>query len=139
LSADFAFGLSSVGEERREDATGNTVENRRERERFVSGRVGLQTDVWRRLFASASTLVVGYVVTTDIDLRPDRFGRRLSSLGLPELDGRSRHNSMDVFSDFGAGWRFKPNLLAEYIFSINHGLGPPRHIFLLRYTFKREE
>jgi FecR-like protein len=139
LSADFAFGLSNVGEERREDATGNTVENRRERGRFVSGRVGLQTDVWRQLFASASTLVVGYVVTTDIDLRPDRFGRRLTSLGLPDLDGRSRHNSTDVFSDFGAGWRFKPNLLAEYIFSINNGLGPPRHIFLLRYTFKREE
>ena len=139
LSADVAFGLTNVREGRREDATGNKLENRRESERFVSGRGGLQTDVWRRLFASASTLVVGYVVTTDIDLRPDRFGRRLTIFGLPELEGRSRRNSMDVFSDFGAGWRFKPNLLAEYVFSINNGLGPPRHIFLLRYTFKREE
>ena len=139
LSADFAFGLSGVGEERFEDATGNSVEYRRERGRFVSGRVGLQTDVWRSLFFSASTLVFRQAATTDLDLRPDLFGRRLTSFGLVELSGRSRRNSTSVFSDFGSGWRFSRNMLAEYIFSINNGLGPTRHIFLLRYTFKREE
>jgi hypothetical protein len=139
LTADLGFGLSGVREERIEDATGNLVEGRRERGRFVSGRVGLQTDVWRSLFFSASTLVFRQAATTDLDLRPDLFGRRLTSLGLVELSGRSRRNSTSVFSDFGSGWRFNRNMLAEYIFSINNGLGPTRHVFLLRYTFKRED
>jgi hypothetical protein len=139
LSADFAFGFSGVGEERLEDATGNSVEYRQERGRFVSGRMGLQTDVWRSLFFSASTLVFGQAATTDLDLRPDLFGRRLTSLGLVELSGRSRRNSTSVFSDFGSGWRFNRNIIAEYIFSINNGLGPTRHVFLLRYNFKREK
>jgi hypothetical protein len=139
LSSDFAFGFSGIHEERLEDATGNLVEGRRERGRFVSGRVGLQTDVWRSMFFNASTLVFRRAATTDLDLRPDLFGRRLTSLGLVELSGRSRRNSTNVFSDFGSGWRFNRNMLAEYIFSINNGLGPTRHVFLLRYTFKRED
>jgi FecR protein len=139
LSGDFAFGLLRVREERREDATGNPVEDRRERERFTSGRLGLQTDVWRRSFVSVSALAIERANTTDLNLLPDLFGRRLTSLGLAESDGRSRQNITSVFSDFGAGWRFTPNLLAEYILSVNRDLGPPRHVFLLRYTFKRED
>jgi hypothetical protein len=139
LSGDFAFGLSRVSEERREDATGNPLEDRRERERFTSGRLGIQTDLWRRSFVSASALAIWQTATTDLDLSPDLFGRRLTSLGLFEPDGRSRRNAMSAFSDFGAGWRFTPNLLAEYIFSINHNFGPPRHVILLRYTFRREK
>jgi hypothetical protein len=139
LSGDFAFGLSRVREGRREDATGDPVEDRRERERYVSAHVGLQTDVWRQLFASASALIIGEANTTDLSLYPDLFGRRLTSLGLAEPGGRSRENSTNFFSDYGAGWRLRPNLVAEYIFSINTGLGPPRHIFLLRYTFRREK
>jgi hypothetical protein len=91
------------------------------------------------MFFNASTLVLRRADTTDLDLRPDLFGRRLTSLGLVELSGRSRRNSTSIFSDFGSGWRFNRNMLAEYIFSINNGLGPTRHVFLLRYTFKREE
>jgi len=139
LSGDFAFGLSRVREERLEDPTGDPVEDRRERERYISAHVGLQTDVWRQLFASASALVIGEANTTDLSLYPDLFGRRLTSLGLAEPGGRSLQNSTNLFSDFGVGWRLRPNLVAEYIFSINTGLGPPRHIFLLRYTFRREK
>jgi hypothetical protein len=139
LSGDFAFSLSRAREERREDATGDPVEDRRERERYISAHVGLQTDVWRQLFASASALVIGEANTTDISLYPDLLGRRLTSLGVAEPVGRFRQNSTNLFPDFGAGWRFSPNLVAEYIFSINSDLGPPRHIFLLRYTFKREK
>src|SRR6266511_4384224 len=139
LSGDFAFGLSRVRAERLEDATGDPVEDRRERERYISAHVGLQTDVWRQLFASASALVIGEANTTDLSLYPDLFGRRLTSLGLAEPGGRSLQNSTNLFSDFGVGRRLRPNLVAEYIFSINTGLGPPRHIFLLRYTFRREK
>jgi hypothetical protein len=139
LSGDFAFGLSRVREGRLEDATGDPVEDRRERERYTSAHVGLQTDVWRQLFASASALVIGEANTTDLSLYPDLFGRRLTSLGLAEPSGRSLQNSTNLFSDFGTGWRLRPNLVAEYIFSINTGPGPPRHIFLLRYSFRREK
>jgi len=139
LSGDFAFGFSHAREGRREDATGDPLEDRRERERYVSAHVGLQTDVWRQLFASASALVIGEANTTDLSLYPDLFGRRLTSFGLAEPGGRSLENSTNLFSDFGAGWRLRPNLVAEYVFSINTGTGPPRHIFLLRYTFRREK
>jgi hypothetical protein len=139
LSADLAFGLSRVHQERRLSSTVDPVEDRRVRERSLSAHAGLQTDVWRRSFVSVSALVIGEANTIDLSLFPDLFGRRLTSLGLEEPDGRSRQNSTYLFSDFGAGWRFSPNLVAEYIFSINSGLGPPRHIFLLRYTFKREK
>src|SRR5262249_8693357 len=138
LSADFGFGLSRLKEGRRENATGNPVEDRRERERLASGRLGLQTDVWRRSFVSASAMAIGQTNTIDLSLFPDLFGRRLNSLGLAEPDGRSRRNSTYLFSDFGGGWRFSPNLMAEYILSINSGLEQPRHILLLRYIFKRE-
>src|SRR5262245_45725325 len=93
LSGDFAFGLSRVREGRLEDATGDPVEDRRERERYVSAHVGLQTDVWRQLFASASALVIGEANTTDLSLYPDLFGRRLTSLGLAEPGGRSDRKS----------------------------------------------
>jgi hypothetical protein len=139
LSGDFAFGFSRIHEQRREDLTKDLVEDRRERKRFVSAHVGLQTDVWRRSFVSASALVIGEANTIDLSLFPDLFGRQLTSLGLAEPDGRSRQNAANIFSDFGAGWRFSPKLVAEYIFSVNRGLGPPRHVFLLRYAFKVEK
>jgi hypothetical protein len=139
LSADFSYGLLHIREERREDATGNPVEDRRERERFTSGRLGLQTGLWRRSFVSVSALAVWRTTTTDLDLSPDLFGRRLTSLGLFERDGRSRQYATNAYLDFGAGWRFSPNLLAEYILSVNRDMWPPRHVFLLRYTFNREK
>ncbi len=139
LSADFSFGLSLVRERNYEDATGNLLEDERRRIRFSSAHLGLQTDIWRRSFISASALAVRQARTTDLNLYPDIFGRRLTSFGLDELDGRSRQNTTITFSDFGAGWRFNSNWLAEYIFSINRDLGPPRHVFMLRYTFNHEK
>jgi hypothetical protein len=139
LSADFAFGLSLVRERNYEDATGNLLEDDRRRVRFASAHLGLQTDVWRQSFISVSALAIRQAHTTDLSLYPDRFGRRLTSFGLDEPDGRARHTTAISLSDFGAGWRFNSNLLLEYIFSVNRDLGPPRHVFLLRYTFKPEK
>jgi hypothetical protein len=139
LSADFAFGLSHVRERHYEDATGNLIEDGDERIRFASAHLGLQTDVWRQLFVNASALAIRQARATDLKLYPDRFGRRLTSYGLIEPDGRARATTTSAFSDFGAGWRFNSNWLVEYIVSVNRDLGPPRHVFLLRYTFKREK
>jgi len=139
LSSDFAFGLSRVRERNYEDATGNLLEDERRRIRFGSAHLGLQTDIWRRSFISASMLAIRQMRLTDLNLYTDRFGRRLTSFGLEEIDGRALQTRTNSFSDLGAGWRFNSNLLAEYIFSINRDLGPPRHVLLLRYTFKREK
>ncbi len=139
LSADIAFGLSLVRERNYEDSTGNLLEDERRRIRFASAHLGLQTDIWRRSFISVSTLLIKQSNRIDLNLYPDQFGRRLTSFGLDEPDGRTRQNASISFSDFGAGWRFNSNLLVEYIFSINRDLGPSRHVILLRYTFNREK
>ena len=139
VSADIAFGLSLVRERNHEDATGNLLEDERRRIRFVSAHLGLQTDVWRQSFISVSALAISQKHTTDLNLYPDRFGRRLTSFGFEEADGRLSQNTGIAFSDFGAGWRFNSNLLAEFIYSVNRDLGPSRQVFLLRYTFKREK
>ncbi|MGH9768463.1 MAG: FecR domain-containing protein [Blastocatellia bacterium] len=139
LSADFSSGLSHVRGKHYEDATGNLLEDEQRRARFASAHVGLQTDIWRQSFVSASVLAIRQAQTTDLKLYPDRFGRRMTSFGLVEPDGRTRQTITSSLSDFAAGWRFTPNLLAEYIFSVNRDLGPPRHVFMLRYTFRREK
>jgi hypothetical protein len=61
----------------------------------------------------------------------------LTSFGESAPDGRTRKSFTENYSDFGVGWRFKPNLLAEYVYSTGHAAAP-RHVFLLRYTFKFE-
>ena len=139
LSADFVLGLSQVRERHYEDATGNLLEDERQRIPFASAHLGFQTDVWRRSFVSASMLAIRQDHTTDLALYPDRFGRRQTSYGLIEPDGRTRAVTWKTLSDFGAGWRFTPNVLAEYILSVSPGQSAQRHVFLLRYTFKREK
>src|SRR5262249_52231113 len=109
LSADFAFGISRVHEKHTEDATGNLIEDDRQTTHFGSAHLGMQTDIWRRWFISASVLAVKQDRQTDLALYPDRFGRRLTSFGLVEPDGRAYLGTTSAFSDMGAGWRFTPN------------------------------
>jgi hypothetical protein len=137
LSADVATGFSRVKEEYYEDATGNLTGDERKRNRFFSAQIGAQTDIWRELFVSASVFSVTQTRITDLKLYPDRFGRRLTSFGESAPDGRTRKSFTENYSDLGVGWRFKPNLLAEYVYSTGHAAAP-RHVFLLRYTFKFE-
>src|SRR5262249_6030183 len=79
LSADFAFGVSHVREKHYENATGNLIEDDHTRTRFASAHLGFQTDIWRQWFVSASALAIRQAHTTDLNLYPDRFGRRLTS------------------------------------------------------------
>jgi hypothetical protein len=139
ISADFNVGKSRVREKYYEDETGNLLQDVRQQIFFLSSHVGFQTDVWRQFFVNASLLGIRQSSRVDLNLFPDRFERRLTSFGLIEANGRTLTGQLSSLSDFGAGWRFNPTLLAEYIYSVNRDLGPPRHIFLLRYTFKREK
>jgi len=135
LSFDVSGGSTRVTETRRERATGKLVENAKRRSLFLSLHTAVQADVWRRLFVTGSMLSVTQFETNDLFLYPDRFGRRVNSDGMFEPNGRSEDRFTDYFSNFGVGWRFTPNFLAEYIFSTDFGQTSPRHTLLLRYTF----
>ncbi len=143
FSADLGAGYSRIRESLHEDATGNLIGDERRRGRFFSAQAGVQTDVWRELFINASLFGVSQTGTTDLKLFPDRFGRRLTAYGIFAPDGRIQKRIFELYSDIGAGWRFRPSLIGEYLFSINQvpgqGWGAPRHVFLLRYTFKPEK
>lgn len=135
FSFDVSGGFARTRGLRREDATGNPLENERETARFLSLHAALQADVWRRMFVSGSVLSVKQSRVTDFQLFPNSFGQRFTTEGLFAPDGRSRDQFTDYYSNFGTGWRFTPNFLAQYIFSTNFGQTSPRHTLLLRYTF----
>lgn len=135
FSFDAAGGFSHTNNLRREDATGNLLENRADRSRFFSLHGGVQADLWRQLFVNTSFLAVTESHQSDVAVYPDRFGRFLTSSGLPASAGPTSGHSTTYFSDFGIGWRFSRNFLAQYVLSTDYGLTSPSHTLLLRYTF----
>ena len=139
LSFDVSGGITRINDRRLERATGNLLETEKERAPFVSLHGAVQADVWRSSFLSASVLSVTQTQVTDLTLFPDRFGRRVTGDGVFMPNGRTRDRFTDYFGNFGAGWRFNRNLLAEYIFSTDFGQTSPRHTLMLRYTFSRGE
>jgi hypothetical protein len=135
FSFDVAGGLARTRSLRGEAVTGNLLENERQTARFLSLHAAVQSDVWRNLFVSGSLLSLTQSRLTDLNLFPDRFGRRLTTDGLFAPDGRTRDRFTDYFSNLGIGWRFNRDFLAEYVFSTDFGQTSPRHTLLLRYTF----
>jgi hypothetical protein len=139
FSFDVAGGVAHILDARRENATGNLLENEKKSASFFSLHTAVQADVWRRLFVSGSVLAVSQSHVADLNLYPDRFGRSLTNDGVFEPNGRTHDRFTDYFSNLGMGWRFNRNFLAEYIFSTDFGQTSPRHTLLLRYTFSRGE
>ena len=139
FSADIAAGQSNVMEDYYEQATGNMIEQERARRRFVSAQLGVQSDLWKNLFGSVSLFRMAQSQVEDHKLFPDRFGRLLDINGLFVPDGIAKERFTDNYADFGFGWRVTRNVLAQYVLATSFGRQVPNHIFLLRYTFKREE
>ncbi|MDX2034355.1 MAG: FecR family protein [Blastocatellia bacterium] len=139
FNLDLASGLSNARERLYELATGNQIEDLRERMRFVSAHVSTQTDVWRGSYVMASLLAIRQRNIDDITVSPDRFGRRLTSFGLPGVDGRTQRSFTDPLSDFGAGWRFKESFVLQYVYSTDFKRTPPSHVLVISYTFGRHE
>ena len=135
FSFDVAGGLIATKQRRTEDSTGNLLETERGRARFFSLHAAVQTDVWRNAFVSASFLSITNSRTADASFFPDRLGRILNSDGTFEESGRARDFYTDIYSNFGIGYRFKPNFIFQYILTTDYGQTSPRHTFLLRYTF----
>jgi len=135
FSFDMSGGWAQVSNTRNERATGNLLEDEKKRALFLSLHAAVQADVWKRMFVSGSMLSVSQFERSDLVLYPDRFGRRVNGDGMFEPNGGSHDHFTDYFSNFGVGWRFTPNFLAEYIFSTDFGQTSPRHTLLFRYTF----
>jgi FecR protein len=91
-----------------------------ERGAFLSSHAMVQANTWRNLFVSASSL------TTFRKTRVTYSGREGNPYGYGEKS---------YLTNVGMGWRFKPNLFAEYLFSIDHTNRRPSHSLMLRYTF----
>ncbi|MBL8191583.1 MAG: FecR domain-containing protein [Acidobacteria bacterium] len=139
FSADVAAGQSTILEDYYEHATGNPIEQERARRRFVSAQIGVQSDLWKNLFGSVSVLRIAQSHTENRQLFPDRFGRLLDANGLPASIGLERDQFSDNYADFGFGWRVTKNILAQYILATSLGRQSPNHIFLLRYTLRKDE
>jgi hypothetical protein len=91
---------------------------------FLSGQGMIQTNPWRNLFISASSLTTFYkgFVTYRYPDMPNTF--------------QSNFKWKNYFTNIGTGWRFKPNLIGEYRLSLDHSNNRgPSHSLMLRYTF----
>jgi hypothetical protein len=139
LSFDVVGGFTRSKNLRTEDATRNLLEDKRQDGHFVSIHAALQADVWRQLFVSASLLVARQSFGSNLTLYPDRFGRLLTSDGLFSPNALTSDRVMNYYSEFGAGWRFTPQFLAQYVLSTDYGFSTPSHTLLLRFTFRAAE
>jgi hypothetical protein len=45
------------------------------------------------------------------------------------------YRDLRPLSSLGLGWKFTPNLITEYVYSMDHRYMPPSHSLKLRYTF----
>ncbi|MHB8504056.1 MAG: hypothetical protein ACYDHE_24320, partial [Candidatus Acidiferrales bacterium] len=139
LTLDLAGGVSNTTAMRREDATSNLLERNQRSSPFLSAHEAIQADVWRHMFVSGSLLTIRQTPSTNLSLYPDRFGRLLTSDGIFAPNGITSDGSTIYYSEFGAGWRFTNNFLAEYVFTTDYGVTRPSHVFLLRYNFRLRE
>lgn len=135
FSFDVAAGLITTNQRRTEDSTGNILETERARARFVSLHAAVQTDIWKNIFASASILSLTNSRMSDTAFYPDRFGRILDADGIFAPNARTKDFYTDIYSNYGVGYRFKPNLIFQYLLTTDYGQTSLRHTFLLRYTF----
>jgi FecR-like protein len=133
LAFDIASGSSWTRDRQYENVTGNLLDDSRDHMHFLSTHTALQTDIWRRMFASASILSV--TQASQSHLLAGKIERLLTSVGQSVPNEISRNHFTDHSSDFGIGWRFSPYFLAQYIWSTDYGLTSPRHTLLLRYNF----
>ena len=139
FSFDLGGGFSSTATTRTEDATGNRLERSYRNNPYLSTHEAVQADVWKKLFGSISLLTVHQTASTGLALYPDRFGRSVTTDGVPRPDRLTRETETHYTSEFGAGWHFTRNFLGEYVFSTNYSLTTPSHSFLFRYTFRLPE
>jgi hypothetical protein len=135
LSLDMSGGLSGASAMRREDAAGAVIEDRRQHRRFASAHAAFQSDLWRSLFANASIAFLTQRSKPGLAIFPDSFGNLPVTDGSVAFSGLSGSGVNRFFSNFGIGWRFKPNFSLQYVLSTDYGFNPLTHQVVLRYDF----
>jgi hypothetical protein len=108
----------------------STIRIQSERSNFFSMHAATQTDIWKRMFASVSFLAARRTNAFELEGPPP-----VLIYGKEYLQPRYRQSFTDLFSNAGAGWKFKPNLIVQYLFSTDHSRRGPNHSLLFRYTF----
>jgi FecR protein len=98
-----------------------------ERGNFLSGHGMIQTNPWRNLFVSASSLSTFYKGVLAYTYNNNSFSYSASYTNYLK--------EKNYLTNFGIGWRFKPNLIGEYLLSLDHSNRRPSHSLMLRYTF----
>jgi FecR protein len=105
----------------------------------VSAHAAAQTNLWRGLYMSLSNLN-----TIRRDLFYDRFVtyRNIGASvdGKPIYEGIVSYEPFKIMdtghlSSLGMGWKFKPNVTAEYVYSVDHRYRESSHSVKIRYTF----
>jgi FecR protein len=140
LTFDAVGGISSLAARRLETATNRLLQNDNADDRFVSFHTAIQADLSRHLFVSGSLLAVMQTRNSGYSVFPDRFGNILplgdSFFPIPA----SRYQAVGKYSDYGAGWRFSPDLFVQYLYSTDYGYTAGTHTIMLRYTihFRKE-
>jgi hypothetical protein len=130
LSFDLAGGTGRTSAARMEDATRALVQNGVDRNRFVSLHAAVQHDLNRHIFVSASLLQVWQSHRLNVSL----FGPA-TFVDDSFFTVASASPYASRFSDYGAGWRFAPNLVAQYVYSTDYGSTSATHTLMLRWTF----
>jgi hypothetical protein len=109
--------------------------------KFVSAHVAVQTNLWRNLYLSASGLKtvrkdILYIRTYKYKFLFTREdgGPVYGPDGPPIWEPYNAVDKGDL-SNFGFGWKFKPNLTAEYVYSKDYNYRNNSHSFRIRYTF----
>jgi len=91
----------------------------------VSTHSAVQTNPWRNLLLSFSNLTT---------LRRDLVRSNFTYKGNVYSYG-DKYRDLRPLSSLGLGWKFTPNLITEYVYSMDHRYMPPSHSLKLRYTF----
>ncbi len=105
----------------------------------MSLHTAVQANLWRGLFLSVSSIrtVRGELFFAYLP----NYRVRTDSDGLPiyEIEGYRPYTykikDASQGSNISLGWKFKPNLTTEYLYSIDHSYQHKTHSFRLRYTF----
>src|SRR5262245_40546285 len=103
---------------------------------FVSAHAAAQTNLWRNLLLSASSLTA---LRRDLHYAEVETFHR-SSNGAPIYEiaystYKTEYEYKSWLSNVSLGWKSKPDLVAEYLYSTDHRYRDKSHSLRIRYTF----
>jgi hypothetical protein len=134
LIGDFGSGISDVTGNRYQNGIGLLLQSGTSASHFESVHLALQREVTRRVFLLASFVNVWQGNYLAYSVFPDSTGYSQTLSDSLFSISPAYYQSPRHLSDFGAGYRFSKNLLAQYTFSTNYGYSSSSHTLMLRYT-----